>query len=152
MGVMALCQKCGVCGAVISAATHHTSPQLSSCHPLCPQSSSAHNPPSSPSSLSPPAPLASALPARTAFLASHAQVAVAVGVAPCIPGMLAALGFSGPASSLFAALYDAAWFVGAGISTVTYVALMALAGGGAAGQRVASNGGLSPDGGAPAAA
>lgn len=88
------------------------------------------------------------------------QIAVAAGVAPCLPGMLSALGLSSaPAPPLFAALYDAAWFVGAGASTAVYSALMLLpplralllgttAGGGGGGDAGLSGG----SGGAPAPA
>ncbi|KAI8463412.1 MAG: permease for cytosine/purines, uracil, thiamine, allantoin-domain-containing protein [Monoraphidium minutum] len=62
-----------------------------------------------------------------------AVAAVAAGVAPCLPGMAAALGLSAaPAAPAFAAIYDAAWFVGAGVAAATYCLLMRGAAGAAA--------------------
>lgn len=63
-----------------------------------------------------------------------ALVAVLAGVAPTLPGMAASLGLTAtPATPAFAAIYDAAWFVGAAMSAVVYVAISQLSGSGAAG-------------------
>ncbi|GBF90275.1 nitrate reductase [Raphidocelis subcapitata] len=71
-----------------------------------------------------------------------ALVAVAAGVAPCVPGMLAALGLAGPAPPLFAVIYDGAWFVGTAVSAAVYVTLM----------RAKAQGSVGGGGGLPAAA
>lgn len=53
------------------------------------------------------------------------QAAVLAGVAPCLPGMAASLGLApAPPPPAFAAVYDAAWFVGAAVSSLVYAALM----------------------------
>ena len=57
----------------------------------------------------------------------HALLALVAGVLPNLPGFLAAAGFTGPASPLFAALYTYAWFVGLAIAAAVYLALMAVA-------------------------
>ncbi len=67
------------------------------------------------------------------------QLAVVAGVAPCVPGMLPALGLTAsPASPLFASIYDGAWFVGAAISSALYTALMFA---GRSGQQTSGSGG-----------
>jgi len=85
----------------------------------------------------------------------HLQVAVVLGVAPCIPGMLPALGLSPtPASPFFAAVYDGAWFVGAGISSCLYTLMMVAGGSSGAvdSPRGGTSGGGGGGGGAPAPA
>ncbi|MGH8046013.1 MAG: NCS1 family nucleobase:cation symporter-1 [Chthoniobacterales bacterium] len=54
-----------------------------------------------------------------------ALVALAAGVAPCVPGFLAQVNWTDPArvSEFFVTLYHNAWFVGFGISFVVYVIL-----------------------------
>jgi NCS1 family nucleobase:cation symporter-1 len=55
-----------------------------------------------------------------------ALVALAAGIAPCLPGFFAAIGLLAdmPAESLWRRLYDYAWFVSFGASFVVYVGLM----------------------------
>lgn len=57
---------------------------------------------------------------NTAALAS-----VVVGALPCMPGLLASVGFAGDPGTLFKVIYDCAWFVGVGVSSVVYCCLMA---------------------------
>ncbi len=53
-----------------------------------------------------------------------ALLALALGVAPNVPGFLHAAGFVSAAPPLFVTLYTYAWFVGFGIAAVVYLALM----------------------------
>lgn len=55
-----------------------------------------------------------------------ALAAVVLGVLPCLPGLLASIGVISSAGPVFALLYDCAWFVGVGVSSVVYCWLMAL--------------------------
>jgi NCS1 family nucleobase:cation symporter-1 len=55
---------------------------------------------------------------------ARALVALAAGVAPCVPGFLAAVGLAGVPAA-WVALYHYAWFVSFIVSFVTYTALMA---------------------------
>lgn len=57
----------------------------------------------------------------------RALVALALGVAPNVPGFLAQAGAFESAGSVFGTIYTYAWFVGFLVSAVVYVALMRLA-------------------------
>lgn len=57
-----------------------------------------------------------------------AIAAVVAGILPCLPGLLASVGILSSAGPFFGALYDCAWFVGVGVSSVAYCWLMGLAG------------------------
>jgi NCS1 family nucleobase:cation symporter-1 len=57
-----------------------------------------------------------------------ALVAVALGMLPCLPGLLASIGAISSAGPMFSALYDCAWFVGLGVSSLVYWGLMRLGG------------------------
>ena len=69
-----------------------------------------------------------------------ALAAVVLGVAPCLPGLLASVGVLSSVGPVFSALYDCAWFVGVGVSSVVYYGLMKQAMGGSS-QSVATTGG-----------
>lgn len=51
-----------------------------------------------------------------------ALLAVALGMAPCLPGLLAAVGVvsSCPGGALFSAVYDCGWFVGVAVASAVY--------------------------------
>jgi NCS1 family nucleobase:cation symporter-1 len=53
-----------------------------------------------------------------------ALAAVAAGITPCLPGLLASVGLGPAAPPAFAAVYDAAWFVGVGVASGVYWAAM----------------------------
>jgi NCS1 family nucleobase:cation symporter-1 len=55
-----------------------------------------------------------------------ALVALALGIAPNVPGFLAAIGATPPTSSLLAVVYDWAWFVGLAVAAIVYYAGMRL--------------------------
>jgi len=59
-----------------------------------------------------------------------ALVALILGIAPCVPGFLAAVSESWKASlpTFWSDLYNYAWFISFGISFVVYIALMSLSG------------------------
>jgi NCS1 family nucleobase:cation symporter-1 len=57
-----------------------------------------------------------------------AMVAVALGVLPCLPGLLASVGAVSSAGPMFSGIYDCAWFVGVGVSSLVYWGLMGLGG------------------------
>jgi NCS1 family nucleobase:cation symporter-1 len=57
-----------------------------------------------------------------------AIAAVVAGILPCLPGLLASVGMIRSAGPLFGSLYDCAWFVGVGVSSLVYSWLMGLAG------------------------
>ena len=57
-----------------------------------------------------------------------ALIAMAVGMAPCIPGFLAKVELVEGVDPLLARIYDYAWFVSFGVSFVLYLALMTLQG------------------------
>ncbi len=63
--------------------------------------------------------------------------ALVLGVAPSLPGFVAALGGGATAGSLFASLYEWAWFVGFFVAAIAHVCLMRLLAGGAAPRPVA---------------
>lgn len=66
-----------------------------------------------------------------------ALAAVAAGLLPCLPGLLASLGLAPPPGPALAAAFDMAWFTGCGVAAAVYVSLMRLApraGGSAAAQ------------------
>lgn len=54
-----------------------------------------------------------------------ALAAVAAGVAPCLPGLLHAVGVLGSLPPAFKAVYDVAYFVGIGVAAAVYLLLMA---------------------------
>jgi NCS1 family nucleobase:cation symporter-1 len=54
-----------------------------------------------------------------------AMAALALGIAPCVPGFLGAL-HAARVAPLWATIYDWAWFVGFGIAALAYLAGMAL--------------------------
>jgi NCS1 family nucleobase:cation symporter-1 len=56
-----------------------------------------------------------------------ALVALAAGIAPCVPGFLVTVGLL-EAPSIWATLYSYAWFVSFGVSFAVYVVLMGLSG------------------------
>lgn len=56
-----------------------------------------------------------------------ALVALVVGIAPCVPGFCHAVGWA-TVDAIWSRLYDYAWFLSFGLSLVTYVGLMKLAG------------------------
>lgn len=53
-----------------------------------------------------------------------ALIATALGTAPCIPGLLAALTLIEPVHEFWSTIYDVSWFVSFGISFVTYLVMM----------------------------
>lgn len=59
-----------------------------------------------------------------------ALAAVVLGVAPCLPGLLASVGVLSSVAPVLAAVYDCGWFVGVAVSSVVYAALMRLVAGG----------------------
>lgn len=65
-----------------------------------------------------------------------ALIATGAGVLPTLPGFLSTLGVLHGVPPVLLALYDCAWFVGVGVSSLVYCALMA-----AAGQQQAAGGG-----------
>ncbi len=56
-----------------------------------------------------------------------AMIALAAGIAPCVPGFLGTIGAANVAS-IWVSLYHYAWFMSFGISAVVYFVLMKLAG------------------------
>jgi NCS1 family nucleobase:cation symporter-1 len=67
----------------------------------------------------------------------RALVALVAGIAPCVPGFMAAVGVAG-VPAVFTELYHYAWFLSFGVSFVVYWGLMGLRGGEAAGGKQAS--------------
>lgn len=61
-----------------------------------------------------------------------ALLAVAAGVLPCLPGLLASVGLAGSPGPVFGAIYDCAWFVGVAVSMLVYCGCMRMSGAGAA--------------------
>lgn len=63
-----------------------------------------------------------------------ALAALAAGVAPCLPGLLQAVGLLGGVQlpSAFRVCYDLAWFVGTGVAAAVYGAMMPVIRGGPA--------------------
>ena len=55
-----------------------------------------------------------------------AMWALALGVAPNLPGFLEAAGLVGAVPALFSVLYTYAWFVGFGLSAIVYLVLMTI--------------------------
>ncbi|MDX1948558.1 MAG: NCS1 family nucleobase:cation symporter-1 [Pirellulaceae bacterium] len=53
-----------------------------------------------------------------------ALIALALGIAPCLPGFFAAIGLVASVDPLWTRLYSYAWFVSFGISFATYAAMM----------------------------
>lgn len=45
---------------------------------------------------------------------------MALGIAPCVPGLLASVGLVPPVGPLLAAVYDLGWFVGVAVATAAY--------------------------------
>jgi NCS1 family nucleobase:cation symporter-1 len=56
-----------------------------------------------------------------------AMIALAAGIAPCVPGFLGTIGAANVAP-IWISLYHYAWFMSFGISAVCYAVLMKLAG------------------------
>jgi nucleobase:cation symporter-1, NCS1 family len=71
-----------------------------------------------------------------------ALIALAAGIAPCMPGFAAAAGLVGHVADYWSRLYDYAWFVSFGLALVSYVMLMKLFGP-APSEAVGGTGGLS---------
>ncbi|WIA16169.1 hypothetical protein OEZ85_012883 [Tetradesmus obliquus] len=61
-----------------------------------------------------------------------ALLAVAAGVLPCLPGLLASVGLAASPGPVFGAIYDCAWFVGVAVSMLVYCGCMRMSGAGAA--------------------